>query len=125
MLSLDGGLGPAPAEILSEESLDALERGIALAEEGQRLAHTLVFRAAVELRNSLPQHKVKPLAGLQEVPTRVLDEDTYPVGGYTSIATRGSIESLLHSQLAYMEHGAGPDLFDMKFIRDELYYYSR
>src|SRR4029077_16166328 len=61
-----------------------------------------------------------------EVPTRILDEDTYPVGGFTSIATRGSIESLLHSQLAYMEdEPERPDLFDIKFVRDELLYYSR
>jgi hypothetical protein len=67
---------------------------------------------------------VKPLVGRKEVPTRVLDEDQYPVGGYTSISNRGSIESLLHSQLAYMENET-PDLFDIKFVRDELFYYSR
>ena len=57
----------------------------------------------------------------------MLDEDTYPVGGFTSISTKGSVESLLHSQLAYMEHDPDlrPDLFDVKFLRDELYYYSR
>jgi len=56
----------------------------------------------------------------------VLDEDTYPVGGFASISTKGSIESLLHSQLAYMEEDSdGPDMFDIKFLRDELYYYSR
>jgi hypothetical protein len=59
------------------------------------------------------------------VPTRILDEDTYPVGGYSSVSNRGSIESLLHSQLAYMEQGEGPDMFDIKFLRDELLYYSR
>jgi hypothetical protein len=53
-----------------------------------------------------------------------MDEDQYPVGGYSSISTRGSIESLLHSQLAYMENES-PDLFDLKFVRDELFYYSR
>ena len=58
-------------------------------------------------------------------PTRALDEDTYPVGGFTSISTRGSIESLLHSQLAYMETDERPDLFDIKFLRDELLYYAR
>jgi hypothetical protein len=60
------------------------------------------------------------------VPTRVHDEDQYPVGGYTSIATKGSIESLLQSQLAYIEDASDePDLFDVKFARDELFYYSR
>ncbi len=60
-----------------------------------------------------------------DVPTRILDEDTYPVGGFTSLATRGSIESLLHSQLAFMEEDERPDLFDIKFLRDELLYYAR
>jgi hypothetical protein len=57
----------------------------------------------------------------------VLDEDTYPVGGFASISTRGTIESLLHSQLAFMEPPTAPrpDLFDIKFVRDELLYYSR
>src|SRR5262249_52523942 len=58
------------------------------------------------------------------VPTRVTDEDRYPVGGYSSISTRGSVESMLYSQLAYMEPQS-PDLFDVKFVRDELFYYSR
>src|SRR5262245_5370440 len=100
-------------EVLGPEDFRALENGIALAEEGQQLAHNQIVRAAAELEKRLPQHKVKPLAGRQEVPTRVLDEDTYPVGGYTSISTKGSIESLLHSQLAFMEHKKHrPDLFD-------------
>jgi hypothetical protein len=59
------------------------------------------------------------------VATRIIDEDTYPVGGLASISNRGSIESLLHSQLAYMEAGERPDMFDIKFLRDELLYYSR
>jgi hypothetical protein len=35
------------------------------------------------------------------------------------------VESLLHSQLAYMEKEDRPDLFDIKFLRDELLYYAR
>ncbi len=31
----------------------------------------------------------------------------------------------MHSQLAYMEPDERPDLFDVKFLRDELLYYSR
>src|SRR5262249_41207132 len=77
------------------------------------------------LEAALPRHKVRPRSGRQEVPTRVLDEDTYPVGGFSSLSTRGSVESLLHSQLAFMEKQDRPDLFDIKFLRDELLYYSR
>jgi hypothetical protein len=113
------------AEVLGEPDVRALEHRTALAEEGQRLAHDQAVGAMVELRDAMPRHRVKPLPGRHEVPTRVLDEDTYPVGGFSSISTRGTVESLLHSQLAYMDDAARPDLFDIKYVRDELYYYSR
>jgi hypothetical protein len=94
---------------------------------GQYVAHRQVLQIANRLEAGLPRHRVKPLSGRQEVPTRVLDEDTYPVGGFSSISTKGSVESLLHSQLAFMERDPNerPDLFDVKYLRDELYYYSR
>jgi len=115
------------AEILALEDVIALEQRTALADMGQYVAHRQVLQTAGRLEERLPKHKIKPLAGRQEVPTRVLDEDTYPVGGFASISTKGSVESLLHSQLAYMEREAElrPDLFDVKYLRDELYYYSR
>jgi hypothetical protein len=112
-------------EILGNEDIFELEHGTALLEMGQRVALRQLLLAAERLEGTLPRHKVRPLAGRQEVPTRVLDEDTYPVGGYASVATRGTIESLLQSQLAYMEKDERPDLFDIKFLRDELLYYSR
>jgi hypothetical protein len=115
------------AEVLGLEDVVALEQRTALADMGQYVAHRQVLQVANRLEAGLPRHKVKPLAGRREVPTRVLDEDTYPVGGFSSISTKGTVESLLHSQLAYMERDADqrPDLFDVKYLRDELYYYSR
>lgn len=116
------------SEVLGPEDIFDLERKAALEELGQRLAHRQVLRAASLLEATLPTHKMKPLARRMEVPTRILDEDTYPVGGFTSISNRGSIESLLHSQLAYMEPDRTidePDLFDTLFLMDELLYYSR
>ena len=115
------------ADVLAEEDVKALEQKTALQSMGEYVAHRQVLQMAARLEEGLPKHKVKPLFGRQEVPTRILDEDTYPVGGFSSISTRGSIESLLHSQLAYMEKEKElqPDLFDVKFLRDELYYYSR
>jgi hypothetical protein len=113
------------AEVLGMEDIFELEHGTALAEMGQRIALRQVLQAAVRLEAELPQRRPRPTARRQEVSTRILDEDTYPVGGFSSIATRGSIESLLHSQLAYMEPRERPDLFDIKFLRDELLYYAR
>jgi hypothetical protein len=112
------------AEVLGPEDVIALEQRTALADMGQYVAHRQILQVTAKMEARLPHRPVRPLAGRKEVPTRVLDEDQYPVGGYSSISTRGSVESLLHSQLAYMEDEK-PDLFDVKFVRDELFYYSR
>jgi hypothetical protein len=113
------------AEVLGSEDVSQLERGTALKPEGEQLAERQVLRAAHLLEESLPRHRLRPRPNRGEVHTRILDEDTYPVGGFASLATRGSVESLLHSQLAYMEEEQRPDLFDIKFLRDELLYYAR
>jgi hypothetical protein len=112
-------------DILGPEDVSQLERGTALKPEGEQLAERQVLRAAHLLEESLPRHRLRPRAHRGDVSTRILDEDAYPVGGFSSLATRGSIESLLHSQLAYMESDRRPDLFDIKFLRDELLYYAR
>jgi hypothetical protein len=114
------------SELLGPEDVFELEHRTALAAFSQRLALRQVLQAAAALDAALPRQRPRPVPRRHDVATRILDEDTYPVGGFSSISTRGSIESLLHSQLAYMEPEAErPDLFDIKFLRDELLYYSR
>jgi hypothetical protein len=113
-------------ELLVKEDIDALEDRSALGDMGQYVALRQIRQTTTRLLSRLPARPVRPLPGRREVPTRVMDEDQYPVGGYTSIATKGSIESLLHSQLAYIADSPDePDLFDVKYARDELFYYSR
>jgi hypothetical protein len=112
------------AGVLGPEDVFELEHRTALAQFSQRLALRQVLQASAALEAGLPPRGLRPQLRKHEVPTRILDEDMYPVGGFSSISTRGSIESLLHSQLAYMEEER-PDLFDIKYLRDELYYYSR
>jgi hypothetical protein len=117
-------IGRRMSDFLVKEDVDALEDRSALGDMGQYVALRQIRQTTARIESRLPIRPVKPLLGRKEVPTRILDEDQYPVGGYTSISTRGSIESLLHSQLAFMEEES-PDLFDLKFVRDELFYYSR
>src|SRR5436190_21312792 len=107
------------AEVLGPEDIIELQHGTALDEEGERLAFRQVVQASIALEAALPRHRVRPLARRLEVPTHILDEDTYPVGGFSSLPNRGRIESLLHSQLAYIEDNDRPDLFDIKYLRDE------
>ncbi len=122
--SLIGAMRGA-SETLGAEDVAAVEAGDALADEAEQVARRQVRHAAAALDAALPRHRPHPSKGPRETPTRLLDEDVYPVGGFSSISTRGGIESLLHSQLAYMETHERPDLFDVKFLRDELLYYSR
>jgi hypothetical protein len=112
-------------DLLTTADLFELERGTALAEFGQRLALRQVLQAADLLRAGIPRQKPRLASPRRQVATRLVTEDAYPVGGFSSISTKGSIESLLHSQLVYLERGVRPDLFDVKFVRDELLYYSR
>jgi hypothetical protein len=113
------------AEALEPGDVEELEHGTALDEQGPRLARQQVKRVAAEFEGGLSRHRIRPHNRRMEVPTRILDEDTYPVGGFSSLSNRGTVESLLHSQLAYMEKDERPDLFDVKFLRDELLYYAR
>jgi hypothetical protein len=115
------------ADLLGPEDVFELEHGTALANLGQRVALRQTVQMAAALEAALPKTSRRPRATPREVPTQAPDEDTYPVGGFASISTRGTVESLLHSQLAFMEPATAqrPDLFDVKFVRDELLYYSR
>ncbi len=112
-------------DVLGVEDIFELEHGTAIAGFGQRIALRQVLRASEELSIGIPRQPVRPIHRKQQVVTQIQDEDIYPIGGFSSISNRGSIESLLHSQLAYMEQDERPDMFDIKFLRDELLYYSR
>ncbi len=112
-------------DALGPEDVFELEHGTALAAFSQRVALRQVLQAAAGFEAAVVAERPRTLGRRHDVATRILDEDTYPVGGFSSIGTRGSIESLLHSQLAYMERDERPDLFDIKFARDELLYYAR
>jgi len=114
-------------EVLGPEDVFELERGTALVEFGQRLAMRQVLAVAAQLAEDIPRLIPRSLGRERDVVTKMFREDSYPVGGFTSLSTRGSVESLLHSQLAFMERdeAARPDLFDIKFLRSELLYYSR
>jgi hypothetical protein len=113
--------------VLGSEDVFELEHGTALAGFGQRVALRQLLRTSALFAESFPQQPTRNPSRLMEVATHLEDEDTYPVGGFTSISNRGSIESILHSQLAYMETDPDlrPDLFDVFFLRGELLYYSR
>lgn len=61
-----------------------------------------------------------------ETETAFLDETHYPTGGLTGLTNRGSFESLVASELVYMEDATdGISLFDLRYVEGELLYYLR
>jgi hypothetical protein len=112
------------ADFLGSEDIFELEHRTALDDLGQRVALRQVLGAVDMLAGDLPSYR-PPQKVHQAVATKILEEDTYPVGGFSSLSTKGTVESLLQSQLAFMEDGDRPDLFDVKYVRDELLYYAR
>ena len=57
-----------------------------------------------------------PLESSTKTPTRS--------AGFPRLPRAGSVESLLHSQLVFMESDERPDLFDIKYLRDQLLFYA-
>ena len=115
-------------DVLGAEDVFELEHGTCLVEFGQRLALRQVLRLSDVYERDLSPQPPRESGRARNIVTRLREEDSYPVGGFTSLSTRGTIESLLHSQLAYMEPANDStefDMFDVKFLRNELLYYSR
>ena len=123
MISGFGELG----RILSPADLFELEHHTAVSGFSQRLALRqtlkLIDRIGARLRSWSPRADTRP----GSIATRAAAASHYPTGGLTSLTTRGSMESLLQSQLMFMDTEGydRPDLFDIKWVRDELLYYSR
>lgn len=65
----------------------------------------------------------------REVPVEAEESESYPAGGFDAIATRGSFENLVRSEVSYVGEGTvdtrGVDLFDLRFAESELLFYTR
>jgi len=137
--------------LLTDADVFVLEHLSVLGTLSQRLLSQEVAAAAEALTAPLPRRlpfRRRP-AGTRA--TKLEDESAYPIGGFSSIATVGSLENLVTSELIYMDdpteapnRGAEPaspgrgaggsepsqgsdeiDLFDMRYVEGELLYYTR
>ncbi|MCA9567880.1 MAG: hypothetical protein KC656_08560 [Myxococcales bacterium] len=107
------------SDVVVLQQLEVLER------RSDRLALSQVIAASELLARGLPRRVRGSRRREGHVSTRLLDDSAYPVGGFSSISTRGSIENLVTSELALMEDGEDVDLFDVRFMEGELLYYTR
>lgn len=110
---------------LHPTDVGVLEQLPVLTDRSDRLALSQVLSAAELLAVELPG-RVRPSRRRNgHVSTKLLDDSAYPVGGFSSISTRGSIENLVSSELALMEDDEDVDLFDMRYTEGELLFYTR
>ena len=110
------------AEVLGPEDVFELEHGMALADLGQRVGFRQALQTAAKLEAGLSKHKPKPQSNARESHA---DTDTrrghLPCRRIRIDFDPRFDQRLLHSQLAsWSRRRLAPDLFDIKFLRDEL-----
>ncbi len=113
-------------ELLSDAEVFLVENLAALKGLGARVALAQLAEVAQAVDEHLPSRLRGQVFEDGDAPTTMEEDSAFPVGGFSSITTHGNIENLVTSELIYMEHGdARPDLFDVRFVENELLYYSR
>lgn len=139
-------------DLIGDADLFALENLTVLGSLTQRLAVADIVRAQESIGSALPRRFPRRRRREGDVGSKLEDESVYPVGGFSSVTTSGSLENLVTSELIYMDPppkpksenktgdskgegdeasevaGAGTqevDLFDMRYVEGELLYYAR
>ena len=108
-----------PADVLLVENLSLLQT------RSLRLAADQAVAAATELGRTLPVRVRRSSRGSGRLATRVQVESAFPAGGFSGVTQRGALQSLVTSELVYMDDGADIDLFDVRYVTNELLYYAR
>jgi len=114
-------------EVLSDAEVFVVENIGALKGLGPRVALTQLATAAQQVEERLPARLRGQVFEDGDAPTSLEEDSAFPVGGFSSLSTVGTLENLVTSELMYMDDAgeARPDLFDMRFVEGELLYYSR
>lgn len=111
-------------ELLQTEDLFEIENWAVLDSEAKRIGSRQISEIERRLGEfRLPRVRVRDEA--MEVKTDFDDDTIYPTGGFSGLATRGSFENLVRSELVYMGEGAPISLFDLRFVESELLFYMR
>jgi vWA domain found in the FtsH ternary systems/N-terminal helical region fused to the FtsH ternary system vWA domain len=116
-------------DLLSDAEVFLIENIGALKGLGPRVALAQLAEVAQAVDEQLPTRLRGHAFEDGDAPTQLEEDSAFPVGGFSSIATVGSLENLVTSELIYMEQGDDPDLrpdlFDVRFVEGELLYYAR
>lgn len=114
--------------LVDDREVFALDHLGVLRDLGGRMTAEHVAAAAEALARTLPRRLPANRHHRGVKDTHLVDESTYPAGGFAAITPGGSnanIENLVTSELVYMEDGPGPDVFTLRYVESELLYYTR
>ncbi|MBL9037021.1 MAG: hypothetical protein JNG84_00775 [Archangium sp.] len=114
-------------ELLADSDISIVENIGALQSLGARVSLAQLADAAQVVESALPTRLRTPVTDDGTAATSLEEDSAYPLGGFSSVSTIGSLENLVTSELIYMDEGAElrPDLFDVRFVESELLYYAR
>ncbi|MEM1350041.1 MAG: hypothetical protein AAGI01_15880, partial [Myxococcota bacterium] len=111
-------------DLLKSEDLFEIEHWAVLDTEATRIGVRQIKEVERRLGEfRLPRVRLRDEA--MEVETDFSDDTTFPTGGFSGLATRGSFENLVRSELIYMGEGKPVSLFDLRFVESELLFYMR
>lgn len=115
--------------LVKAQDLYEAESGLALVSHTQRLLAVSSHQLLVQLNRELQRLRSQrsPQSQLPASRSATAESSARATGGYQSIGTRGRMESLLGSELAYAEEDAKqrPDLFDARLVRGETLFFQR
>lgn len=93
---------------------------------GQRFALGQMIAVAGELSAGLPKRVPRRMSQAGVSDSALQTQSTYPIGGYGALTTTGGLESLVSSELMYMDRvPTGVDLFALRWASAELLKYTR
>ena len=114
--------------LVDQHEVFALDHLNVLRDLGSRMTADHISAAATAIESSLPRRLPANRMNRGVRDTHLADESLYPAGGFTAITPGGSnanVENLVTSELVYMEDGAEPDVFTLRYVEGELLYYTR
>jgi hypothetical protein len=115
-------------ELVGDREVFALDHLAVLRELGDRVTADHVAAAAEELGRAVPRRLPVNRQHRGARDTQLADDTLYPAGGFAAITPGGdgaNLENLVTSELAYMEDGAQPDAFTLRYVESELLHYTR
>jgi hypothetical protein len=122
--------GRKQKELVTESDVFFLENVASLKMLSARINLDHLTQASRTLENAMPVRIKSNLRETGDANTKLEDESSFPVGGFSSISTVGTLENLVTSELIYMDESDSTqaksvDLFDLRFVEGELLYYAR